>query len=354
MKSLFWLVLLLLAASAGRAQSLAGAWQGVETAPDEKGRYWPVELRLQQNKAGELFGILYQEAGDEPAVSVTFRVAGTRTRGGLALEHGPKLAETSRSPFSYWCAGAISFTYDPAQERLTGHATYQPVGDCDTGDFTLYRVRLKSAATVAAGALTTLRVSGRDVRWFADAAGTRPVAAGNAYRTRLRQTTTFYLAQGYYPTRQSDRVPITIRVTGAPPAPPAAAPPDTTRPAAAPPDTVRAPAPLLAPTPVVLPTVLFKLATPELLPTAYPALDQLAAELRARPALRIQVAGHTDRIGEPQKNLVLSEQRAEAVKAYLVKAGVEAARIGTVGYGDARPLHPSPDARNRRVEVRTE
>jgi outer membrane protein OmpA-like peptidoglycan-associated protein len=39
------------------------------------------------------------------------------------------------------------------------------------------------------------------------------------------------------------------------------------------------------------------------------------------------------------------------VKAYLVKAGIAAARISTAGYGDSRPLHPSPDARNRRVEV---
>ena len=145
------ILLLLLAAPAGRAQFLSGAWQGVETAPDEKGRYWPVALRLQQNKAGGLFGILYQEVGGEPEVSVTFRVAGVRTRGGLTLEHGPKLAETGRSPLSYWCAGAITFAYDPAQEKLTGHAAYRPVGDCDTGEFTLYRVRLKSAATVAGG-----------------------------------------------------------------------------------------------------------------------------------------------------------------------------------------------------------
>ena len=341
-------LLLLLTAPAG-AQSLSGAWQGVETAPDAKGRYWPVELRLQQNKAGELFGVLYQEAGDEPEVSVTFRVAGARTKGGLTLEHGPKLAETGRSPFSYWCAGAVSFTYDPAQEKLTGHATYRPVGDCTTGEFTLYRVKRKSAATVPAGAATTLRVSGRDVRWYADATTQEAVATGNAYRTRLRQTTTFYLAQGYYPTQQSDRVPVTIRVTGAMPAAPIPVPAPPPAPAdTLPQDTASAAPP---PAPVVLPTVLFKLATPELLPAAYPALNQLAAELRARPALRIQVAGHTDRIGEPQKNLVLSEQRAEAVKAYLVKAGVEAARIRTVGYGDARPLYPSPDARNRRVEV---
>jgi outer membrane protein OmpA-like peptidoglycan-associated protein len=102
---------------------------------------------------------------------------------------------------------------------------------------------------------------------------------------------------------------------------------------------------------VVLPKVLFKLGKAELLPESGPALNKLAADLQANPALRLRIAGHTDRIGEPGKNQVLSEQRAVAVKAYLVKAGVAAARLETIGYGDNRPLYTSPDVRNRRVEV---
>ncbi|OGX89211.1 hypothetical protein BEN49_09450 [Hymenobacter coccineus] len=102
---------------------------------------------------------------------------------------------------------------------------------------------------------------------------------------------------------------------------------------------------------MVLPTVLFQVGKAKLLPAARPALDQLAADLKAQPARRVRVLGHTDRVGEPDKNQVLSEQRAAAVQAYLVKAGVAAGRIATAGYGDARPLYPSPDARNRRVEV---
>ncbi|WP_152981535.1 OmpA family protein, partial [Hymenobacter sp. AT01-02] len=89
----------------------------------------------------------------------------------------------------------------------------------------------------------------------------------------------------------------------------------------------------------------------DLLPESRPALNQLATELMARPTLKLRIAGHTDRVGEPEKNQVLSEQRAEAVKAYLVKAGIAAERISTIGYGDSRPLYPSPDVRNRRVEV---
>lgn len=364
-KRSLWIGLMaLLLAGPVRAQSLSGVWQGVETDTGEREGYWPAVLRLQMGKGNRLFGVLYQEVGGQSAVSVTFQVRATRTGSGLQLEHGRRLAETGRSPFSYWCDGAITFTYDATQEKLTGRATYQPVGECDFGQFTLYRVKLKSAATVPANTETTIRVSGRNVLWYADAELTQPLTTGNTYRTRLSQATTFYLIQGYYPTSQSAVVPITIQVTGAgaQPAPgstppPAVAPlsarvpaPVGSTPRPVPPSPVT-PVPVITPAAVVLPTVLFKLGTPELLPEARPALNQLAAELTNRPSLQLRVAGHTDKIGEPQKNQLLSEQRAEAVKAYLVKAGVAAGRISTVGYGDTRPLYPSPDARNRRVEV---
>ena len=362
-------VVALLAAGPAQAQvpSLAGAWQGVEFTAGEE-RYWPAVLRVQASQTGTVFGVLYQEVGGELAVSVTFQMEGTRTAKGLQLRHVRKLTETGRSPFSYWCDGAITFTYDPQLEKLTGAATYRPVGDCDTGSFTFYRVKLKSAATVKAQALSTLRVSGRNVRWYADAELKQPLATGNTYATRLAKTTTFYLTQGFYPTVESPVVPITVRVAGAPAAPPKAAPPRpappvASLPAPAPPprpadSLATAPAPATPPpaptapsAAVVLPTVLFRQGTPELLLTATPALDKLAADLRATPPLRLRVVGHTDRLGEPGKNQVLSEQRAAAVKAYLVQAGVAADRLETVGYGDTRPLYPSPDVRNRRVEV---
>lgn len=352
MKSSFWYGIgaLLLAAPAQAqtsAQSLTGIWQGVENETAQPNQYWPSLLRLQQGKGSNVFGILYEEVGTNANISVTFQMKGTRTATGLRLEHLAKLNETGRTPFSHWCDGSITFTYDPALEKLTGHATYRPEGDCSVGTLTLYRVRLKSAGTVPAGVESNLRVSGRNVLWYADAELKQPVNTGNTFRTRLSKTTTFYITQGYYPTKESSAVPVTIKVTGTPPKTaeptPPEAPPDTARPAPA--------APLISTTPVVLPTVLFKVGKPELLPESSPALDQLAAELKSRPALRIRVSGHADKVGEPDKNQILSEQRAEAVKAYLVQAGIAAERIGTIGYGDTRPLHPSPDVRNRRVEV---
>ena len=364
MKSSFWYGIgAWLLAAPGQAQaqaaapSLAGIWQGVETDTGQPGAYWPSVLRLQKSKGTSVFGILYEEVGTNPNTTVTFQMRGTRTATGLRLEHGEKLNETGRTPTSYWCDGAITFTYDPALEKLTGRATYRPQGDCTVGTLTLYRIKLKSAATVPAGVESSLRVSGRNVLWFADAELKQPLAAGNTYRTKLSKTTTFYLQQSYYPTRESAVVPITVQVSGTPPKvtapqpvpvlPPAApVPADTAAPATA-------PAPILpaTPAPVLLPTVLFKVGKPELLPSSNAALNQLAAELQARPALRLRIAGHADKIGEPDKNQVLSEQRAEAVKAFLVQAGVAGGRLSTVGYGDTRPLYPSPDVRNRRVEV---
>lgn len=343
-----------------QAPSLAGAWQGVETVTDDP-RYWPVVLRL-QGPDSNLFGVLYQEVGGQDYITVNFQMKGTRIANTLQLTHVRKLSETGRTPGSYWCDGSITFTYDAAQEKLTGHAAYRPVHDCDTGDFTFYRVKLKSAATVKAGTFSTLRVSGRDVRWFADAELKQPVTTGNTYRTKLTKATTFYLTQGYYPSAESPVVPITIQVSGAAKTPPRAAiptptpapkpaPTDSLPPAATPTPPVAVAPPMPTPAPVVLPKVLFKQGKAVLLPESGAALNKLVADLQANPALRLRIAGHTDRIGEPGKNQVLSEQRAAAVKAYLVKAGVAAARLETIGYGDNRPLYASPDVRNRRVEV---
>ncbi|MFC6223123.1 OmpA family protein [Hymenobacter artigasi] len=353
MKRSFWCGIgALLLAGPAQAQSLTGVWQGVESETRQPDAYWPSVLRLQESKSGSLFGVLYEEVGTNPGISVTFRMAGKRTGTSFRLEHGEKLNETGRTMLSYWCDGSITFTYDPTLEKLTGHATYKPRGDCSVGTFTLYRIRLKSAATVPAGVETSIRVSGRNVLWYADAELKKPVNSGNTFRTKLNKTTTFYLAQSYYPTRESTVVPITIKVSGTPPRaakPPLPAPVPAPLP---PPDTVRRPsAPLVSATPVVLPTVLFKVGKPELLPESSPALNQLADELKARPTLRIRVLGHADKVGEPDKNQVLSEQRAEAVKTFLVQAGIAPERLRTIGYGDSRPLYPSPDARNRRVEV---
>jgi len=84
-------------------------------------------------------------------------------------------------------------------------------------------------------------------------------------------------------------------------------------------------------------------------------LDQLASALKDNQDLRLQLVGHTDNIGSDKFNTKLSLARAQAFKDYLVKAGVEAARITVEGKGLSEPLNdnatPEKQALNRRVEM---
>lgn len=70
----------------------------------------------------------------------------------------------------------------------------------------------------------------------------------------------------------------------------------------------------------------------------------------------VEVAGHTDNLGNPATSLPLSQQRADAVKTALVKLGVPAERITSRGYGETRPVAPNTTSAgriaNRRVEIR--
>jgi outer membrane protein OmpA-like peptidoglycan-associated protein len=88
---------------------------------------------------------------------------------------------------------------------------------------------------------------------------------------------------------------------------------------------------------------------------SYPRLDIVVKVLKADPALQISIEGHTDNIGNQVFNLKLSAKRAEAVKKYLIKKGIDASRIAAQGFGDAKPIAPNATpagrAKNRRVEL---
>ncbi len=85
-------------------------------------------------------------------------------------------------------------------------------------------------------------------------------------------------------------------------------------------------------------------------------LDKGAKIMSEHPDLKISIEGHTDNTGKEDKNQVLSEKRAEAVKAYFVKKGVSADRLLTVGYGQSTPIADNKTvkgrAENRRVEFK--
>jgi outer membrane protein OmpA-like peptidoglycan-associated protein len=71
-------------------------------------------------------------------------------------------------------------------------------------------------------------------------------------------------------------------------------------------------------------------------------------------ALRIRVEGHTDSRGKAAKNLDLSRRRAQAVKDYLARRGVNASRIEVKGYGESKPLVNNRSRRNRAKNRRIE
>jgi outer membrane protein OmpA-like peptidoglycan-associated protein len=92
-----------------------------------------------------------------------------------------------------------------------------------------------------------------------------------------------------------------------------------------------------------------------LTPEARRVIASAADEFKKIGSTRIVATGYTDLSGTPQYNLALSERRADAVKAELVRLGVPAAVITTIGKGEADPLVPTKDgvreAQNRRVEI---
>lgn len=84
-------------------------------------------------------------------------------------------------------------------------------------------------------------------------------------------------------------------------------------------------------------------------------LNRAAAAIKSAPAgTVIEVGGHTDSTGDAGTNMQLSQQRADAVRAYLVQQGAAPGALSTRGYGDTRPVGPNDtDAgrfRNRRIE----
>lgn len=89
-------------------------------------------------------------------------------------------------------------------------------------------------------------------------------------------------------------------------------------------------------------------------PASLATLDQLIAELRRSPRTTVEIGGHTDKYGEPEYNLQLSQRRADAVRRYFSKHGLPK-QFTAVGYGASRPLSVAENRaglqRNRRIEL---
>ncbi|MCK6528119.1 OmpA family protein [Myxococcota bacterium] len=100
----------------------------------------------------------------------------------------------------------------------------------------------------------------------------------------------------------------------------------------------------------------FRVNSDELLPSSHAILNDAAAILAKYPSIRLEIQGHASADGDDQKNLDLSQDRAESVMRYLVNRGIGPDRLVAAGYGESVPIasNDSEEGRvmNRRVEFK--
>jgi outer membrane protein OmpA-like peptidoglycan-associated protein len=87
---------------------------------------------------------------------------------------------------------------------------------------------------------------------------------------------------------------------------------------------------------------------------SYRELDQLVEFMQRKTAATIEIAGHTDNVGNDEDNKKLSQQRADAVKNYLLQKGIAASRIKIFGMGSLQPIADNSSEAGRQKNRRTE
>lgn len=94
----------------------------------------------------------------------------------------------------------------------------------------------------------------------------------------------------------------------------------------------------------------------DLLKSSYPELDRVVYLLKNYPIDLVEVAGHTDSVGNEQYNLTLSDKRSNAVREYLIKKGISKDKLLAKGYGKTEPVATNETEegrkKNRRVELK--
>jgi outer membrane protein OmpA-like peptidoglycan-associated protein/tetratricopeptide (TPR) repeat protein len=105
---------------------------------------------------------------------------------------------------------------------------------------------------------------------------------------------------------------------------------------------------------VVLKNIFFDTQKTDLKPESIAELDKLVQLMRDNPKLRIQIGGHTDNVGKPPSNLLLSNNRAKAVVMYLQQKGIAITRLLAKGFGAAKPIADNRTETGRATNRRTE
>ncbi len=98
----------------------------------------------------------------------------------------------------------------------------------------------------------------------------------------------------------------------------------------------------------------FETGKAELKPESYAVLDELVAYLVRKEDERIELGGHTDNVGSAKSNLILSEARANTVRAYVIMKGIDPLRVTAKGYGFTVPVASNATAEGRAQNRRTE
>lgn len=111
-----------------------------------------------------------------------------------------------------------------------------------------------------------------------------------------------------------------------------------------------------APKSFVLDNCTFETGKADLKPESFSVLDELVEYLKRKDDERIEVGGHTDNVGKAEANMILSTNRANTVRNYLISKGISADRVTSRGYGMTQPIEendtPEGRAMNRRTEVK--
>ncbi|MDX2191160.1 MAG: PKD domain-containing protein [Bacteroidota bacterium] len=107
-------------------------------------------------------------------------------------------------------------------------------------------------------------------------------------------------------------------------------------------------------TPIKLTNIFFSPEKYDITPESHPELERIASFIQNNKDFSYEIAGHTDHTGSAQYNQVLSEQRALAVRTYLIKLGCEPLKLQAKGYGNTRPATTNRHLLelNRRVEFK--
>lgn len=109
-----------------------------------------------------------------------------------------------------------------------------------------------------------------------------------------------------------------------------------------------------APKSFVLDNCTFETGKATLQPEAYKVVDELVEYLKRKEDEKIEVGGHTDNVGKPEANMILSTNRASIVRAYLLTKGIAPERVTAKGYGMTIPIAENTTAEGRGLNRRTE